>query len=46
MKNQIVDSRGVQIGWSVSGIFFKDKNDCPISDPLPVFIKDRRKRSR
>ena len=46
MKNQIVDSRGVQIGWSLGGVFYKDKADCPISDPLPVFIKERRKRSR
>ena len=39
MKNPIVDSRGVQIGWSVSGIFYKSKKDCPIVDPLPVFEK-------
>ncbi len=37
MENPIVDSRGVQIGWSVSGVFFENKADCPVTDPLPVF---------
>ena len=36
-EKMIVDSRGTQIGWSVSGVFFKNKADAPVTDPLPVF---------
>ena len=37
------DHRGVQIGWSVSGVFYKSKKDCPITDPIPVFQKKVKK---
>ena len=36
-ETMIVDSRGTQIGWSVSGVFFATLEECPITDPLPVF---------
>ena len=42
----IKDHRGIQIGWSVGGDFYKNKSDAPITDPLPVFkkIKSLRKK--
>ena len=42
----IKDHRGIQIGWSVGGDFYKKKSDAPITDPLPVFKKVKKKRKK
>ena len=36
----------VKIGYSFCGTFYKDKADCPITDPIPVYITDRRNKKR